>query len=134
MPILTGYLYSKLPNFHAEKLDFCILIQRKIVSLHNEMCETAHARQLMHASLLSLNRSLVNVFFEHESFYCSISQPNCDLERDLMSKSKYTLKLRTIAQTSTIVYLGLSQAWLRIWDGVRAFFMPIPIVLPPTRL
>ena len=36
------------------------------------MCETAHARQLMHASLLSLNRSLVTVFFEHESFYCSI--------------------------------------------------------------
>lgn len=35
---------------------------------------------------------------------------------------------------STIGYLGLSQAWLRIWDGACAFFMPIPIVLPPTRL
>ena len=43
-------------------------------------------------------------------FCCSIIQSNCDLERDLVSKSKYTLKLRTIAQTSTIVYLGLSQA------------------------
>ena len=98
------------------------------------MCETAHARQLMHASLLSLNRSLVNVFSEHESFYCSISPTNCNLKRDLMSKSKYTLKLRTIAQTSTIVYLGLLQACRRIWDGACAFFMPIPIVLPPTRL
>ena len=68
------------------------------------------------------------------SFCCSISHTNCDLERDLMSKSKCTLKLRTIAQTSTIVHLGLSQACVRVWDGVRAFFMPIPIVLPPTRL
>ena len=65
------------------------------------------------------------------TFYCSISQPNCDLERDLMSKSKYTLKLRTIAQTSTIVYLGLYQARQEIWDGACAFFMPIPIVLSP---
>ena len=69
------------------------------------------------------------------SFCCSISHTNCDLERDLMSKSKCTLKLRTIAQTSTIVHLGLSQACVRVWDGVCAFFMPIPIVLPPpTRL
>ena len=64
-------------------------------------------------------------------FCCSISPTNCNLKRDLMSKSKYTLKLRTIAQTSTIVYLGLLQACRRIWDGVCAFFMPIPIVLPP---
>ena len=68
------------------------------------------------------------------SFCCSISPTNCNLKRDLMSKSKYTLKLRTIAQTSTIVYLGLLQACRRIWDGVCAFFMPIPVVLPPTRL
>lgn len=65
------------------------------------------------------------------SFCCSIIQSNCDLKRDLMSKSKYTLKLRTIAQTSTIVYLGLLQACRRVWDGVCAFFMPIPILLPP---
>ena len=64
-------------------------------------------------------------------FCCSISPTNCNLKRDLMGKSKYTLKLRTIAQTSTIVYLGLLQACRRIWDGVCAFFMPIPIVLPP---
>ena len=64
------------------------------------MCETAHARQLMHhASLLSLNRSLVNVFFEHESFYCSISHTNLHLERDIMSEIKYPLELRTIAQS-----------------------------------
>ena len=67
-------------------------------------------------------------------FCCSISHTNCDLERDLMSKSKCTLKLRTIAQTSTIVHLGLSQACVRVWDGACAFFMPIPIVLPSTRL
>ena len=35
---------------------------------------------------------------------------------------------------STIGYLGLLQAWQDIWDGVCAFFMPIPIVLLPTRL
>jgi hypothetical protein len=64
-------------------------------------------------------------------FCCSISHTNCDLERDLMSKSKCTLKLRTIAQTSTIVHLGLSQACVRVWDGACAFFMPIPIVFPP---
>ena len=82
--------------------------------------------------LCSLIRNFAPAFRKGcRSFCCSISQPNCDLERDLMGKSKYTLKLRTIAQTSTIVYLGLSQAWLRIWDGVCAFFMPIPIVLPP---
>ena len=68
------------------------------------------------------------------SFCCSISQPNCDLERDLMNKINTTLKLRSIAQTSTIVHLGLSQACVRVWDGVCAFFMPIPIVFPPTRL
>ena len=39
------------------------------------------------------------VFLEHESFYCSISQPNCYLERDFMSKTKSALELRTIAQT-----------------------------------
>ena len=59
------------------------------------------------------------------SFCCSISPTNCNLKRDLMSKSKYTLKLRTIAQTSTIVHLGLSQACRRIWDGVCAFFIPL---------
>ena len=79
-------------------------------------------------------RTFAPVFIEHEFYYCSISHTNCDLERDLMSKSKCTLKLRTIAQTSTIVHLGLSQACVRVWDGVCAFFMPIPIVLPPTRL
>ena len=66
------------------------------------MCETAHARQLMHASLLSLNRSLVNVFFEHESFCCSISPTNCNLKRDLMSTTYTSLELRTIAQSPTI--------------------------------
>ena len=71
------------------------------------------------------------MFIEHESFYCSILLSNWYLERDLMSKSKYTLKLRTIAQTSTIVYLGLYQARQEIWDGACAFFMPIPIVLSP---
>ena len=70
-------------------------------------------------------RTFAPVFIEHESFYCSIIHSNCDLERDYMSKSKYTLELRTIAQTSTIVYLGLSQAWLDIWDGACAFFMPL---------
>ena len=35
---------------------------------------------------------------------------------------------------STIADLGLSQACVRVWDGVCAFFMPIPIVLPSTRL
>ena len=35
---------------------------------------------------------------------------------------------------STIADLGLSQACVRVWDGACAFFMPIPIVLPPTRL
>ena len=67
------------------------------------------------------------------TFCCSIILPNCDLERDLRANNT-TLKLRTIAQTSSIVVLGLSQAWQDIWDGVCAFFMPIPIVLPPTRL
>lgn len=33
---------------------------------------------------------------------------------------------------STIADLGPSRACRRIWDGVCAFFMPIPIVLPPT--
>ena len=45
-----------------------------------------------------------------KSFCCSISDSNCDLERDLMNKINTTLKLRSIAQTSTIVVLGLSQA------------------------
>ena len=35
---------------------------------------------------------------------------------------------------STIADLGPSRACRRIWDRVCAFFMPIPIVLPPTRL
>ena len=70
-------------------------------------------------------------FHKGTTLYCSISPTNCNLKRDLMSKSKYTLKLRTIAQTSTIVYLGLLQACRRVWDGVCAFFMPIPIALPP---
>ena len=33
---------------------------------------------------------------------------------------------------STIADLGPSRACRRIWDGVCVFFMPIPIVLPPT--
>ena len=33
---------------------------------------------------------------------------------------------------STIADLGPSRACRRIWDGGCAFFMPIPIVLPPT--
>jgi len=45
-------------------------------------------------------RNFAHVFIEHEFYYCSISQPNCYLERDFMSKSKYTLELRTTAQTS----------------------------------
>ena len=60
-----------------------------------------------------------------KSFCCSISDSNCDLERDLMNKINTTLKLRSIAQTSTIVVLGQYQARLRVWDGVCAFFMPL---------
>ena len=56
------------------------------------MCETAHARQLMHASLLSLNRSLVTVFSEHESFCCSISLPNLHLERDFYEQNQYYIE------------------------------------------
>ncbi|SFO84751.1 hypothetical protein SAMN04487852_10937 [Prevotella sp. tf2-5] len=44
-------------------------------------------------------RTFAPVFSEHESFYCSIILPNCNLVRDLTSKSKYPLELRTIAQT-----------------------------------
>ena len=32
-------------------------------------------------------------------FCCSITLPNCDLERDFMSKTYILLKLRSIAQT-----------------------------------
>ena len=41
--------------------------------------------------------------------------------------SKYT---RTANHSCEMWYLGLSQAWLRIWDGVCAFFMPILTVHP----
>ena len=50
-------------------------------------------------------------------FCCSISPTNCNLKRDFKSTTKYTLELRAIAQTSTIVYLGLLQACRRIWTG-----------------
>ena len=63
------------------------------------------------------------VFSEHESFYCSIILPNCDLERDLRANNT-TLKLRTIAQTSSIVVLGLSQAWQDIWQGFALSLCP----------
>ena len=47
-------------------------------------------------------RTFAPVFIEHEFYYCSISQPNCDLERDFMSKTYTSLELRTIAQSPTI--------------------------------
>ena len=51
------------------------------------------------------------------SFCCSISHTNLHLERDITSKTKYTLELRTIAQSPTIVYLGQCKARVRVWMG-----------------
>ena len=67
---------------------------------------------------------LCNVFSEHESFYCSISHTNLHLERDFMSKTKYTLELRTIAQSPTIVYLGQCKARVRVWTGSALSLCP----------
>ena len=47
-----------------------------------------------------------------------------------MSKSKCTLKLRFIAQTSIHSTFGAVQGPVESMDGACAFFMPIPIVLP----
>ena len=61
---------------------------------------------------------LCNVFpWRHKSFYCSISHTNLHLERDITSKTKYTLELRTRAQSQTIVYLGQCKARVRVWTG-----------------
>ena len=43
--------------FHKEKLVFLLHFAHLFVTLQPKGCETAPARQLMHASLLSLNRS-----------------------------------------------------------------------------
>ena len=59
------------------------------------------------------------------SFYCSITLPNCDLERDLMSKTYILLKLRSIAQTSFHKYIGAVAGLAECMDGACAFFMPI---------
>ena len=61
---------------------------------------------------------LCNVFpWRHKSFYCSISHTNLHLERDITSKTKYTLELRTIAQSPTTVYLGQCKVRVRVWTG-----------------
>ena len=36
-------------------------------------------------------RTFAPVFSEHESFCCSISQPNCDLERDFYEQDLYII-------------------------------------------
>ena len=36
-------------------------------------------------------RTFAPVFIEHEFYYCSISQPNCDLERDFYEQDLYII-------------------------------------------
>ena len=45
------------------------LFRKKCVPLQPKGCETAHARQLMHASLLSLNRSFGTRIFTQIRIY-----------------------------------------------------------------
>ena len=126
-----SYFRSKAQRKTRFPLVLCSLIR----NFAQNLCENGLHLGKERALCTRFAPSLSHAFRKGcRSFCCSISPTNCNLKRDLMSKSKYTLKLRTIAQTSTIVYLGLLQACRRIWDGVCAFFMPIPIVLPPTRL
>ena len=126
-----SYFRSKAQRKTRFPLVLCSLIR----NFAQNLCENGLHLGKERALCTRFAPSLSHAFRKGcRSFCCSISHTNCDLERDLMSKSKCTLKLRTIAQTSTIVHLGLSQACVRVWDGGCAFFMPIPIVLPPTRL
>ena len=91
--------YSKLPNFMQKNLIFVFQSKEKLY--------------------------LCNVFpWRHKSFYCSISHTNLHLERDITSKTKYTLELRTIAQSPTIVYLGQCKARVRVWTGPALSLCP----------
>ena len=67
---------------------------------------------------------LCNVFpWRHKSFYCSISLPNRDLERDFMSKTKSVLELRVIAQSPTITDLGVVAGPVESMDrGLRFLY------------
>ena len=137
-----SYFRSKAQRKTRFPLVLCSLIrnfaqnlcENEFVPLHKICARTGCTSAKSKLSALGLHRPCHTPFHKGTTLYCSISPTNCNLKRDLMSKSKCTLKLRSIAQTSTIVHLGLLQACRRVWDGVCAFFMPIPIVLPPTRL
>ena len=68
------------------------------------------------------------------SFCCSISQPNCDLERDFYEQDLYIIGTAHHSAVSNHRCIGAVAGLSENMDGVCAFFMPIPIVLPPTRL
>ena len=78
----------------------------------------------------------LHLHFERDAdfFVAQSLTRTCTSNEIFMSKTNTTLKLCLMAQTSTIVVLGQCKARVRVWDGACAFFMPIPIVLPPTRL
>ena len=109
---------------HKEKHVFLWCFAHLFVTLHKICARTGCTSAKSKLSALGLHRPCHTPFHKGTTLYCSISPTNCDLERDLMSKSKCTLKLRTIAQTSTIVHLGLSQACRRIWDGAALSLCP----------
>ena len=73
---------------------------------------------------------LCNVFSEHESFYCSISQPNWYLERDFYEQNQYYIEAVPYGADFNHSSIGAVPSPAESMDGACAFFMPIPIVLP----
>ena len=85
---------------------------------------------------LRFNSSKIRIFVAWfvwvTNLYCSIILPNLHLERDLTSKTKYTLELRFMRRLHSIVYLGLCKAWQDIWTGPALSLCPYSLCLAST--
>jgi hypothetical protein len=68
------------------------------------------------------------------TFCCSISQPNWYLERDFYEQNQYYIEAVPYGADFNHSSIGAVPSPAESMDGACAFFMPIPIVLPPTRL
>ena len=107
-PLMQNYMIKSVKM--TKKSIFRDQFSWKVRNFAQNLCENGLHLGKERALCTRFAPSLSHAFSQRHIFCCSISDSNCDLERDLMNKINTTLKLRSIAQTSTIVVLGLSQA------------------------
>ena len=122
-----SYFRSKAQRKTRFPLVLCSLIRNFALNL----CENGLHLGKERALCTRFAPSLSHAFSQRHHFILLNFSDELQPQTRFNEQNQISIGAAHHSADSTIADLGLLQACRRIWDGVCAFFMPIPIVFPP---